>query len=300
MTRRHYSMRELLQNPAWRPYRSVVFQFREYLRRTEQMRFIAHGERQGEGGTQEVTTELDYVHRWTPLYKKAVLAKFYQLETWIKDHPCDVTMITLTTYQDGKYSIEQKGELTTIPESFALLKKGWDNLRKKLRKTHPEVDYVWIMEPHKTGYPHIHVAYFGKISPHEQTRLKNLWQKWGIGDKDHGLDFNEKTSKESVKSIRNYLMKYMVKGFAPEKSDEFWTTAETVFNALTWKNHWRLFGTTKNLTQVMKKHDKMENDTFYFATEMHDQDGTRRLTWTRKGYTFEPQHPRQINDIVDL
>jgi len=277
-------MKEVLHNPAWKSYGRTVWTFITYLRLTKGLSFTAHGEAQTDEGIQEVTTQLEYIHRWTPIYKKSVLAKFYQLEDYFKEHPCNVTMITLTTYQDGKHSIEQKGEITTIPESFALLKEGWFKISKKLRKNHPRIEYAWIMEPHKTGYPHIHVAYFGKITKAEQKRLKENWQTWGIGSKEYGLDFNEKISDQSVKSIRNYLMKYMAKAFAPEENG-FWTTAEIVFNALAWQNHWRLFGTTKKLTQVMKKH-ATEKTTTYNAVELIDQDGIRRTTWTRPGYQF--------------
>lgn len=280
--RKKYTVGELVANPIWRPHRDTVFKFRNYLVRTAGLKFTAHGEAQTSDGPQEVTTILDYVHRWTPNYKNMILAKFYQLENWLKENPGPVTMITLTTYQGGTHSIEEKGEIVTIPESFNLLKEGFFNLSRKLRKIYPDNNYAWIMEPHKTGYPHIHIAYFGTVKEADQLRLKNLWQLWGIGSREHGLDFKEKTSENSVKSIRNYLMKYMIKSFTPTDDNSFWTTGETVFNALAWKNSWRLFGTTKELTRVMKRHDTpSENITTYIKVELIDQDGKKRTTWTR-------------------
>lgn len=254
----------------------VVFNFNQYLHRTAELGFIAHGERVGDCGYEEVTTRLEYIHRWTPKYKKWVLAKFYQLETHLKDHPCTVTMMTLTTYHGfNSWGAASETSTATIPEAFDELKMGWGRLRQHLRG----FPHVWIMEPHKNGYPHIHVAILGHVTPARQDRIKKHWAKWGVGSYENGVQFSEKTGVESVKSIKNYLMKYMRKSF---RDTDPWTTGETVFNALAWKNHWRLWGSTKDLTQIMKQ-KPVNTGVTYYATEMTQLNGDNYLIWMRPG-----------------
>lgn len=94
-----------------------------------------------------------YVNRWTEIYRKRQLAKLYQLDGWWKENRTPVTMMTLTTYQDGKYSQSIKGKPVTIEESFELLKEGWNKLSKILRKYIKNLNYIWVVEPHTSGYP---------------------------------------------------------------------------------------------------------------------------------------------------
>lgn len=200
-----------------------------------------------EGDENTVTRELPYIHRWTPVYKKMVLAKFYILEAWLKEHPQKViTMLTLTTAHGyNRFGQKSKTNDITIPDCFDLLKNGWSKLRKNI--VNRGFDYVWILEPHRTGYPHIHVCIFGAVTEKDQNQIKKLWCGYGCGSIEQGAQFSEKAGADSIKSIRNYLMKYMIKAW----SDSDWTTAQLVFNALVWANKWRLWGSSKKITKVM-------------------------------------------------
>ena len=56
------------------------------------------------------------------------------------------------------------------------------------------------------------------------------------GDYKHGLDFqfDRDFKNGDVKSLRNYLMKYLTKTFV--ESIPEWTLEELVFNAIAWKD----------------------------------------------------------------
>jgi hypothetical protein len=64
----------------------------------------------------DIKKRIEYIHRWTGIYRISVLAKFYQLENWLKENPAAVTMLTHATYQHGQYSATVKGDIVTIPQ----------------------------------------------------------------------------------------------------------------------------------------------------------------------------------------
>ena len=240
---------EIMRNPIWKAHIRDVRYFCKYLEQTDSLTFRITGTTDYEGHDLKVVREVPYVHRWTALYKSAVIAKFYQLEYYLADNPVDtITMLTLTTFHAyDKNGRPSANSTATIPEAFETLKTGWDKLRNAIKAK--GYNYVWILEPHKTGYPHIHVIILGEVKPRHQTALKNLWFKYGCGSAEHGAKFTAKTGPDSVKSIRNYLMKYMIKSW----KDSRWTTAQLVFNAVVKKNNWKLWGSTSDITEIMKR-----------------------------------------------
>jgi hypothetical protein len=105
------------------------------------------------------------------------------------------------------------------------------------------------MEPHKSGYPHMHVALFGYVSKDLQGRLSRLWSgKYEVGSVEHGLDFSVKSVKESIQSVRNYLMKYITKGMGGDGKKK-WTVEEWVYHALAWKHHYRYIGMSRSISR---------------------------------------------------
>jgi hypothetical protein len=274
------------ENPALSRYFKVAFAFVSYLRATAECSFKLHGERycDEDGETYVFEREMEWIHRWTETYRKAVQAKFYQLESWLKSNPCPVTMLSLTTYQDGLYSTKITGDIVSIPASFDLLKSSWKRLRMALRQYLPNCNYVWIMEPHKTGYPHLHVIIFGEVSEKAQQAIRRLWSKnYKAGSANHGVDFSVKSPEESIRSIKNYLLKYLGKTFTSTGSKfgtiDTWGPGELVFNALVWKNKWRLFGASRDLCKIMAHQKEKDENRKWFATEFVNADGQKNIVW---------------------
>lgn len=212
----------------------------------------------------EVVKNVPYIHRWTRIYQKSILAKFYKLDEWMKDNPGVVSMFTLTTYQgsisgfnDGSFSEKVKGHRLSIDECFDLLKESRTKLLDAIRNKYPGINYVWILEPHKTGFPHCHLVIFKAFTESEQNAIKTLWSsKYQAGSIDRGITITSKNSDESILSIRNYLMKYMSKQFG---TGEPWTKEELLFNAMVWKTGTRMWGASKELTAVMRKPESVSD-----------------------------------------
>lgn len=166
------SLVESLLDTELYAYRPIAKEFVDYLYDALDKRIRIIGTKNGE----RIEIENEYIHRFTPRYAKRFLAKTYRLEEWYRDNPGPVTMLTLTTYQMGTYSRQKTGGGYTIPESFEALKKGWRSLSANLRKELPGYDYWWIIEPHKSGYPHLHIAIFADLPEDLRRRLSDLWE----------------------------------------------------------------------------------------------------------------------------
>ena len=205
--------------------------------------------------------DMPYTTRWSPAYKKKMIAKMYAVEEYYKrSGKSVVTLLTLTGYQDGTASTNTLGKTNTREELFGDsqkkhgLKGGWRLLSNRIAKVCPNLDKIWVIEPHKSGYPHLHVAILGYIPKDIQKRLTRLWsEKYQIGSTKHGIDFSVKSIKESIQSIRNYLMKYIMKGIGGEGM-ETWTAEEWVYHAIAWKHHHRYFGMSRSISRYCTAH----------------------------------------------
>jgi hypothetical protein len=291
--------REIRVTPTLHPYWKVVVAFLAYLRNTEDITLRVHGEFQPDDVPflEDRILKFPYIHRWKPQYRRGVLAKFYQLEDWHNQNPSPVTMLTLTTYQDGSYSRSVRGKDLSIPESFGLLKNSWVYLRHAIKYYLHDISWCWIMEPHKTGYPHLHTVLFSDVSIGTQEAIKKLWaKKYKAGSYEHGVDFAANKPGQSIGSIRNYLMKYLAKGFTSTGSKfgegHTWSAGELVFNALVWKNGWRLFGASRDLCKVMAYHKKTDEAVRWYATELLKTGEKPNLVWILQEPTGWKNHTR--------
>jgi len=281
-------LREIRSDSSLNPYWLDVWQFVEYLKTTERSSFLTHGVVNDGDTWQPIRKEIEYVHRFTTTYRKSILSKFYQLEDWHNENPSPITMLSLTTYQEGSYSRSVKGKDVTIPESFELLKTSWYYLSHAIRYYLPDVPWVWIMEPHKSGYPHYHVVLFSDVDRGTQAALKHLWsKKYQAGSIDYGADFTVSKPEQSIKSIRNYIMKYVAKGFVSTGSkfgeEDTWTAGQLVFYALVRKYGWRLFDASRDLRKVMACKDKPDDRIVWYATQLLIPEQDPYTVWCREG-----------------
>lgn len=232
--------------------------FLEYLSKTAQYRFKVIGR----GKTGKVTKYLSYIHRWTETYQRSMVAKFCRLDEWIRDNPNVskvATMLTLTVYQtseseknDGSYSRKIKGRDISYQESLKLLLVSRKKLLNVLRNRYPGINYVWILEPHKTGNAHCHLLILKELSEPEQNSLKELWsRKYQAGSRKHGVKISESKKTDEIVSMKNYLMKYMGKQFGI--GSDGWSKGDLLFNAMMWYTKTRMWGASKELTAVMRK-----------------------------------------------
>lgn len=206
--------------------------------------------------------------------------------------------MSLTTYHDyfksGKKAYSGAGKGITIEDSFNLLKNSWDSLRDSIRYYLPSTSFHWTMEPHETGYPHLHVVLFADLDGGTREAIRRLWsEKYGAGSSERGVDFSANRPGQNIESIRNYLLKYLAKGFTSTGSKygegDDWTAGEAVFYALCWKNRWRLVGASADLCKVMAYKKKPVEDVEWYATELltSPQDEEPRRIWTLEGVKNE-------------
>lgn len=176
----------------------VKDRFEEYLKLNENG-YIRLDGYNPEAETFEVVY-MPVLHRWKKEYKKRVLAKTYKINDWYKENKQPVTLITFTTRQKG----------LTIPQQIDLLKDSFNKIKKTMNKVLGKFDYLWVMEPHKSGYAHIHMLYFGKkLTKDNQKLIKTLWdKKYNAGNQ---LDFSYSPTQRSLNNAGGYVFKYLAK-----------------------------------------------------------------------------------------
>jgi len=264
------SVRDIRTDADLAVYLPDVLDFRDYLTKTSLCHFRITGTKESE----TVVSDVEYIHRWTDTYRRSWIAKLYLLEAWHKREGLPVTLLTLTTYQNGWYS-HQKGRNLAIPESFDALKTGWRKLTKILRKELRTIEYFWVMEPHESGYPHMHVMLFSEISPGLQDKISSLWELYGAGSRAHGVDFEIRPEIEGIRSLRNYLLKYLAKGLQGTDSkfgDDPLLPGHWVFHSQVWKYKYRIVGSSRLLSRVMA-YNAPERHTEWVKTELIDSNG---------------------------
>ncbi len=267
------------------PYNIFVAEnFVEYLERCEMKGFWLKGydtKRQ-----KIVTFPLSYENRWGVVRRRELSEKLERLEYWFElqqDRP--VTMITLTSYHAG----------LGIEPAWFELSRGRDKLLKLIRKYFGDVDYIWVVEPHASGYVHYHLAVFDDVSNARkdsrgkgiEDKFRDLWsRKYRVGSHTYGLDFSQKNGEDKIKSLKRYLSKYLEKGFLLGE----WTPGVLLFNAYLHETGFRLYGASRRIREVMKIEDEKPSQVVWLETKIDDvqkdDDGEyyeeQRVIWYRQ------------------
>jgi hypothetical protein len=173
------------------------------------------------------------LNRWHPKRRTAWIAKMHTVAQWYEANRINgCTLITLTGYQ------ENSG--LSFYDTWDAISESRVKLLKILRKYIGKISYFWVVEPHtknETGYPHFHLAVFADVDNEirdsfgegMQDKLKRLYsEEWGTGSHTYGLDFQQMKGQNDIKDLKNYLMKYISKGYI---GDEIWSPGELIFNA---------------------------------------------------------------------
>jgi hypothetical protein len=265
-----------------RQFKKCVGNFTGYLADTAKRTFKITTKR----GNEIKDVSIGYIHRWTAIYRLSILAKMYQLEASLtQDQLKNVTMITLTTSQRGE---DQE-------ECLLKLLKYYNRLFKLLRYYVGTIDYFYILEPHETGYAHMHIMYMKLLTDAEKKLITDAWTlKYGVGD-IKGINFSEpKGSKDgkfksgSITYVRSYLMKYVSKGLFSESMNK----GELLFNSLLKEHKIRLWNCSRNFSSIMKKPEKpLSEDYECLKVEMYSDDEFVSLLYPRpKLDNLKPTH----------
>jgi len=218
-----------------------------------------------------VHAPLDYDNRWSPFRRKILSEMLKRLEYWFelqKDRP--VTMITLTSYHEG----------LSISAAWEKLNNSRWLLLKLIRKYFGQVDYFWVVEPHKSGYIHYHLAVFADVSNNVkdnkgkgmEDKFRDLWsKKYKTGNHTYGLQFSQKTDNQKIKGLKDYLSKYLRKGFLMGT----WSIGMLVFNAHLWDMGFRMYGASKCISHIMKLPEQPHKQTVWLETKLEDNEGEK-------------------------
>jgi len=164
-------------------------------------------------GGNAVTSSIPVIYSCDPSYRRQQMAKLYKLNDWYNKLPPNariITMITLTTYQRGYDSFF---------DQYAYLRDSWIKLKDVMRKDMGKFEYLVVAEPHKSGFAHYHILIFKLITQRQASHYKELWaNKYSAGSSDNGIDIKV-TMNGALRSIKNYLMKYLAKTFTLTYTD---------------------------------------------------------------------------------
>lgn len=287
-------------------YSQLAKEFCDYLDLCEQKGFVVHGFDYAK--TKIHNYYLEYENRWAPGRRKELSDKLDRLEYWFTqqmDRP--VTMITLTSYHEG-YTIQEawdelsrsRGKLLKLIAFYFGEKIKVKDKKGKLKwKIISSPDYFWVVEPHKSGYVHFHLAVFADVSNNTkddygegiEDKFRRLWsKKYKTGNHTYGLDFSQKKGDEKLRSLKKYLSKYLQKGFLLNQ----WTPAMLVFNSCLWETGFRMYGASKNVSHIMNIKEEKQDKIVWLQTKIKDvkkdthEDGSEytydeeRVVWYRQ------------------
>lgn len=214
----------------------------------------------GDRGERDRAIVLPYNHRWTPAYRKKVYAALKDgeraLERKYGSESISTTLLTLTAHQR-----DENGDPRPFAQVLRELKDGWKNFRKVMDRATGRFDteYMTVIEPHKSGYAHLHVIVFGVAKPSLREKVKEMWvEKYGIGgDKAHDDAVSvAKDRSAQVESPAQYAMNYLSQTFCRKDGDQQTVEAYRAFAATLWVTEKRQFSTSEWLSERMKRESK--------------------------------------------
>lgn len=201
---------------------------------------------------------LPYNHRWTAEYRKMLYAKLKDAERALDRifgaGPTPTTLMTLTARQT-----DEKGNPRPPIDVLEDLMDGWDDFRKAVRRALPDwvrTEYLKVVEPHESGYPHLHVVIFGIATPTLQEKIDDLWvDKYGIG----GADAHENAvelARGRTAQLQNpaqYLMKYLSKTAVREDGEKPTIRGFEAFSAVLLVTGRRQYSVSEGLSEAMRR-----------------------------------------------
>lgn len=214
-------------------YGDLIVNFCRYMDMCDVSGFSAQGiaPLTNDNGLRKISGPL--CNRWHPHRRSGWIAKMHHVSEWYEANRIDgCTLITLTGYQENS-GLSWYDTLDNITEARR-------KVLKVLRKYLGKVSYFWVIEPHtenNTGYPHIHLAVFTIVDNEikdsfgegMEDKLRRLYsEEWGVGSHTYGLDFKPMKGENDIVNLKNYLMKYISKGYVNENG---WSDGELIFNA---------------------------------------------------------------------
>ena len=261
--------------------KSVGLEFAEFLEMSEDCVIRLDGYN-GEGDS--VSNLISGLHRWKTEYKKRVYAKLHQLNPWYEKNRSPLTMVTFTTQQKTPDSKPMEKW-----EQLDLLKLSFNKAKKMLNKYLGKFSYFWIMEPHESGFAHIHMLMFAAVPREIRKMLAEMWRTkycpGSCGYKD-SMKFSMSKTRRSLGSVGAYVFKYVEKTLNYDllkniKSGYFklsswvWKMSrhDTDYKGV------RFWGCSRDLSTVMACSKENTSDTVWWRVSWKVPDGGMYPMW---------------------
>jgi hypothetical protein len=170
------------------------------------------------------------------------------------------------------------------PEAWLLaydeFKREWNRLLTNLRRIHIEKYgvnfecFITILEPHKSGFPHLHVVI---NTPYYLISQKELQKLWKIG------------KVVWIRRVKNseeilYLMKYLTKQFKVDK----WDKKDWVYFALLWKSGTRSYSVSRCFYRLWFRYWNSFSEKEFELLSVVEADKLKSVLkcWMDLGYSF--------------
>jgi len=182
---------------------------------------------------------LPYGTRFREKYYARLLKKFKDEIVWRREQ--NFIHLVLTVYHKD------------IDLTFRWLKYAWNKLHNYLKKKIGWFEYFCVVEPQKSGFPHLHVLVFTDKYLIHYKKLGELWKKYGIGKivwiKRY---WAKRWNKQPLYYVAKYLSKYI--------AWKDWSENELLFFALLWYTRTRTYSCSRWFFCPKKEDDKKEKE----------------------------------------
>jgi hypothetical protein len=128
-----------------------------------------------------------------------------------------------------------------------------------------EISYIWVVEVHKDGFPHVHILFRMPYVDPKLTlnRLIDLFHSWWVDDDGnllcarHGVDL--RFVRGGVNEVRAYVLKYLVKNHHKYWRVEVYPDGRVAYrksSSLMWVFRVRLFGMSQDIRASLREKEK--------------------------------------------
>jgi len=127
-----------------------------------------------------------------------------------------------------------------------------------------DVSYIWVVEVHRDGFPHVHVLYrMPYVKELDWHRLLSMFQSYWVDDEGNplcapnGVDL--KYIGRDVRRVRDYVLKYLVKDHHKVWRVQVFSDGRVAFRlstAFIWLFRVRLFGMSLDIRGELRKKEE--------------------------------------------
>ena len=193
---------------------------------------------------------LDWMHRWKPGYMRMVKKRFKVIGDLCESYNFIHVVLTVERFGDIGYYMR-------------MLKRAWKLLHDLLMKRYGKFMYVAVLEPHKDGYPHLHVLIFCDFYLIDQDELSRYVSSKGIGRVCFIKRYwANRYGKKPVYYLAKYLSKYW------NRSE--WTDSFMMFSSYLWKTRTRSLMFSRGFGKIIVKNKRVKQWCFWFVCEIDE------------------------------